>query len=124
MELYQPMLVQAQAPYLRFRGIEAVPTDSGEVAAMVQERLVRFNKTAGEVVESYTMLTLNADHHALMSRMHKPDPRLGPDLQDKRSVVPIELADVDAWLFGSPGEAATLVRLAPVDAFDAAPVRG
>jgi hypothetical protein len=43
MELYQPTLVQAQAPYLRFRGIEAVPMDSGEVAAMVQEWLVRFN---------------------------------------------------------------------------------
>jgi putative SOS response-associated peptidase YedK len=82
------------------------------------------DRNTGEVVESYTMLTLNADHHALMSRMHKPDPKLGPDQQDKRSVVPIELADVDAWLFGSPEEGAALVRLAPVDAFDAGPVHG
>jgi len=28
----------------------------------------------GEVHESYTMLTINADHHPLMRRMHKPDP--------------------------------------------------
>ena len=49
------------------------------------------------MVESYTMLTLNADEHPLMSRMHKPDPKLGPDAQDKRGVVPIELEDVDAW---------------------------
>jgi putative SOS response-associated peptidase YedK len=54
------------------------------------------DKTTGEVVESYTMLTLNADIHPLMNRMHKPDPKLGPDRQDKRSVVPIELEDVDA----------------------------
>ena len=40
------------------------------------------NKASGEVHESYTMLTLNADHHPLMSRMHKPDPKLGPDQQD------------------------------------------
>ena len=30
----------------------------------------------GELVESYTMLTLNADDHPLMRRMHKPDPAL------------------------------------------------
>ena len=29
------------------------------------------------------MLTLNADIHPLMNRMHKPDPKLGPDRQDK-----------------------------------------
>jgi len=68
------------------------------------------------------MLTLNADEHPLMSRMHKPDPKLGPDAQDKRSVVPIELEDVDAWLHGNQEQAQALVRLAPVEAFDAGPV--
>lgn len=68
------------------------------------------------------MLTLNADRHPLMNRMHKPDPELGPDQQDKRSVVPIELDDVDTWLIGSQEAAATLVRLAPAGAFDAGPV--
>lgn len=80
------------------------------------------DKTTGEVVESYTMLTLNADIHPLMNRMHKPDPKLGPDRQDKRSVVPIELEDVDAWLNGSPEAAAALVRLAAAQVFDAGPV--
>jgi len=79
------------------------------------------DRTSGEIVESYTMLTLNADAHALMSRMHKPDPRLAPDRQDKRSVVAIERADVDSWLFGTPGQAAHLVRLTPVEKFQAAP---
>jgi putative SOS response-associated peptidase YedK len=80
------------------------------------------DKTTGEVVESYTMLTLNADIHPLMNRMHKPDPELRPDRQDKRSVVPIELDDVDAWLNGSQEAAAALVRLAPAEVFDAGPV--
>lgn len=79
-------------------------------------------KATGELVESYTMLTLNADAHPLMSRMHKPDPKLAPDKQDKRSVVPPEAADVDTWLFGTEEQARTLVRLFPVEAFDAEPL--
>lgn len=75
----------------------------------------------GEVVESYTMLTLNADAHPLMRRMHKPDPKLGPDQQDKRSVIPIELDEVDAWLFGSQEEASRLLKLAPAEIFNAGP---
>jgi len=68
------------------------------------------------------MLTLNADEPPLMSRMHKPDPKLGPDEQDKRSVVPVELEDVDAWLHGTQEQAQALVRLALAEAFDAGPV--
>lgn len=77
----------------------------------------------GEIIESYTMLTINADAHPLMSRMHKPDPKLPPDRQDKRSVVPIEFADVETWLSGSVEEAATLVRLPSPEIFDSAPAK-
>jgi putative SOS response-associated peptidase YedK len=69
------------------------------------------DKVTGEVHESYTMLTLNADAHPIMKRMHKPDPKLGPDRQDKRSVIPIELKDVDQWLAGTVAEASKVVRL-------------
>jgi len=79
------------------------------------------DRATGEVVESYTMLTLNADAHPLMARMHKPDPKLGPDQQDKRSVVPLAPHDVDTWLHGSPAEASALVRLAPAEDFIAEP---
>lgn len=50
------------------------------------------------------MLTINADSHPLISRMHKPDPRLPVDQQDKRSVIPIEMQDVDQWLAGTKVE--------------------
>jgi putative SOS response-associated peptidase YedK len=76
---------------------------------------------SGEIVESYTMLTINADVHPLMNRMHRPDPKRAPDMQDKRSVVPIEFTDVDQWLYGNAGEATALVKLAPIEAFDAKP---
>ena len=67
------------------------------------------------------MLTLKADAHPLFRRMHKPDPKLAPDAQDKRGVVAIEFDDVDAWLFGTPEQAASLVRLTPAQAFAAGP---
>ncbi|KWT68576.1 protein of unknown function DUF159 [Comamonas testosteroni] len=43
---------------------------------------------------------LALDSHPLMSRMHKPDPKLPADQQDKRSVIPIEVQDIDQWLAG------------------------
>jgi len=73
------------------------------------------------VDESYTVLTINADAHPLMNRMHKPDPKVGPTEQDKRSVIPIEAGDVDAWLAGTMEQAQALLRLAPVEVFAAAP---
>jgi putative SOS response-associated peptidase YedK len=79
------------------------------------------DKETGEVVESYTMLTINADAHPLMNRMHRPDPKRPPDMQDKRSVVPIAPEDVDAWLTAPSEQAAALVRLAPVAEFLAEP---
>lgn len=76
---------------------------------------------SGEILQPYTMLTINADGHTLMSRMHKPDPTRLPDAQDKRSVVSIELADVDQWLFGPIGDVTRLVRPPPVEVIEAAP---
>lgn len=80
------------------------------------------DKATGEIVESYTMLTLNADAHPLMSRMHKPDLRLAPDAQDKRGIVAIEREDVDQWLFGTIDEARALMRLTPAEGFAAGPI--
>lgn len=77
----------------------------------------------GEIVESYTMLTINADAHPLMSRMHKPDPKFGPNDQDKRSVVVVEPTDFDTWLGGTIEEAHALIRLSPVEVFAAGPDR-
>lgn len=77
--------------------------------------------STGEVHESYTMLTINADGHPLMRRMHKPDPKLPADQQDKRSVIPIEMEDVDRWLGGTFRDAKSLLKLAPAGVFDAAP---
>lgn len=86
------------------------------------------DKATGEVHESYTMLTMNADGHPLMGRMHKNaiDPKTKEPLpleqQDKRSVIPLEPGDYDQWLAGTVDEARALLKLAPVEAFEAGPV--
>lgn len=76
---------------------------------------------SGGILPTYTMLTINADDHPLMSRMHKPDPKLPPEAQDKRSVIPVEPEDVDLWLHGRPDDVRSLLRLHEDRAFDAGP---
>lgn len=80
------------------------------------------DKATGEVHESYTMLTVNADADPLMSRMHKPDPKLAADKQDKRSVIPLDPSDFDQWLEGTVEQARMLMRLAPTEVYDAGPM--
>ncbi|WOP14581.1 SOS response-associated peptidase [Ottowia sp. SB7-C50] len=76
----------------------------------------------GEIHESYTMLTINADAHPLMSRMHKPDPKLPHYQQDKRSVIPIDPENWDAWLTCAPAQAVDLLRIPADDVFVGEPV--
>ena len=71
----------------------------------------------GEVVPSYSMITQNCDGHPLLGLMHKPDPKLPPDQQDKRAVVPLAPADWDQWLGGSIAQAEALIRVPPVEMF-------
>jgi len=80
------------------------------------------DRATGEIHESFTMLTINADDHPLMRRMHKPDPTLPPDQQDKRSVIPIDRTDIEQWLSGSIEEAAELMRVPRPEVFEAGPV--
>jgi putative SOS response-associated peptidase YedK len=68
----------------------------------------------GEIVPSYTMVTMNADDHPLMSQMHRHDPKLTRDKQDRRSVVPLARESWAAWLHGTKDEAMAALRLPPV----------
>ncbi|WP_313080527.1 SOS response-associated peptidase family protein [Pulveribacter sp.] len=79
------------------------------------------DKVTGEEHESYTMLTINADDHPLMRRMHKPNPKKPAGRQDKRSVISIEPEDVDTWLAGTMEQAKGLLRLPAMEVFDAGP---
>lgn len=79
------------------------------------------DRTTGEVVPNFTMLTMNCDAYPVLSKMHKPDPTLPDDQQDKRTVIPIERADWAHWLAGAVEDVASLIRLPAVDVIAHAP---
>lgn len=72
----------------------------------------------GEIVPTYSLLTVNCDDHPLLNRLHKPDPALPPDAQDKRSVVALEPVDWAAWLGGDLPAVQRLLQPPPLSAFD------
>jgi len=73
---------------------------------------------SGEIVPSYTMITINCDGHPLLGRLHKPEPKLPPDQQDKRSVVPVAPEQWRAWLTGDEATARSLLAVPSADLFD------
>lgn len=79
------------------------------------------DRETGEQLESYTMLTVNADAHPIMRRMHKPDPKFAPDAQDKRSVIQIGDADIERWLHGRAEDIGDLLRPPPMEVLQAEP---
>ncbi|MDP9902952.1 SOS response-associated peptidase [Variovorax ginsengisoli] len=75
----------------------------------------------GEWINTFTMLTVNADDHAVFKHMHRPDPARPPELQDKRMVVVIPDGLYEAWLDAPAANAAAFMRQYPADRFVATP---
>lgn len=70
--------------------------------ASIWERII--DKETGEVLMSFSMLTVNADKHDLMKRFHKPN-------VEKRSVVVIENSSFLHWLTANHQQAIELIKL-------------
>ena len=70
---------------------------------------------AGEWVNSFTMLTINADTHAIFKELHRPDPKRPPDKQDKRMVVILNEDAYGAWLEAPAERSMNLLSQYPAD---------
>jgi len=66
----------------------------------------------GEIVTSFSMLTVNADGHPVMGRFHRPG-------DEKRSVVVLEPAQFGAWLNADIRIAPGLLKVPDVGVLDA-----
>ena len=66
----------------------------------------------GETVHSYTMLTVNADDHALMRLFHKP-------ADEKRMVVVLAPASYQDWLSAPVAHSMAFMRPCPADELQA-----
>ncbi len=58
----------------------------------------------GELIVSFSMLTINANDHPIMKRMHKPE-------DEKRTVVPLKPELFSDWLNATPETAASMLTL-------------
>ena len=58
----------------------------------------------GELIVSFSMLTIDASNHSVMQRMHKPE-------DEKRTVVPLRPELFNAWLNATPEEAQALLQI-------------
>jgi putative SOS response-associated peptidase YedK len=72
----------------------------------------------GELVPNFTMITCNCDGHPLLGRLHKPEPGLPPDAQDKRSLIHVDAVNWDQWLLGTESEARDLIEPQPAAVFN------
>ena len=68
----------------------------------------RWQSPQGEIVHSYTMLTINAAEHPLMRHFHKP-------ADEKRMVVILPVAHYDAWLQATPDHSRAFMQPFPAD---------
>ena len=67
----------------------------------------------GERIVSFSMLTINADQHPLMSRMHQTG-------EEKRTVVPLRPEFFEDWLNASPQIAMQLLHADSMPALEIA----
>lgn len=81
-------------------------TDDGVMA--IAGLWEKWKSPEGEVVHSYSMLTLNAGGHPLMENYHKPN-------DEKRMVVILPNGSINDWLNASVEQAAEFVRQYPAN---------
>lgn len=76
------------------------------------------DRASGEVVHSVSLLTLNADGHELLGRMHRPG-------DEKRTLAVLPRSDWLAWLGATPATAPDFLRRPPPGALvgEPAPLR-
>jgi putative SOS response-associated peptidase YedK len=77
--------------------------------ASIWERFV--DRETGEIVFSFSMLTINADGHEVMQRFHHPD-------DENRSIVVLQENEYSTWLKATHEQARGMLKLSPVGYLD------
>lgn len=67
-----------------------------------------WKQPSGQILRSFTMLTVNADDHAFMRNYHKPQ-------DEKRMIVILQENDYDAWLSVPPEDSKRFLRQFPAE---------
>jgi putative SOS response-associated peptidase YedK len=99
---YEPNWESGKSIRWRIKRSDNEPT----VAASIWERII--DRETGEIILSFSMLTINADGHEVMKRFHKP-------LDEKRSIVVLNDSEYMPWLYANHEKAKALLQLTPND---------
>ncbi|NYE26117.1 SOS response-associated peptidase [Pigmentiphaga litoralis] len=75
----------------------------------------RWRSPSGELIESFTMLTINADRHELLRDYHRPT-------DEKRMVVVLPAGAHGPWLTSSASESMDFMQTYPADRLIAQPM--
>jgi putative SOS response-associated peptidase YedK len=97
---YEPNWETGKAIRWRIKRADAEPV----AVASIWERFI--DKETGEIIFSFSMLTINADGHSVMKHFHKP-------VDEKRSIVVLNEADYLPWLHANHDQARQLLSLTP-----------
>ncbi|HEY0562978.1 MAG TPA: SOS response-associated peptidase family protein [Methylophilus sp.] len=97
---YEPCWETGKAIRWRIKRTDAEPV----AVASIWERFI--DKETGEVIFSFSMLTINADDHPVMKHFHKPD-------DEKRSIVVLNESQYIPWLNANQSQTKALLQLAP-----------
>jgi putative SOS response-associated peptidase YedK len=96
---YEPNWESGKAVRWKIKRADSEPIS----VASIWERII--DKETGEIIFSFSMLTINADGHRVMKHFHKPD-------DEKRSIVVLKENEYNAWLNSDINQAKKLLNLA------------
>ena len=97
---YEPNWETGKAIRWRIKRTDAEPV----AVASIWERFTDLE--TGEIITSFSMLTINADGHEVMKHFHKP-------ADEKRSIVVLDNSNYMPWLNADHDEAKEMLSLAP-----------
>jgi putative SOS response-associated peptidase YedK len=97
---YEPNYASGKAVRWRIKRADASPL----AVASIFERFV--NRDTGEMVFSFSMITVNATNHPVMHQFHGPE-------DEKRSIVVLQDNEYWTWLKANHNGARNLLTLAP-----------
>lgn len=97
---YEPNWETGKAVRWRIKRSDGSPA----ALASIWERFV--DRETGEIIFSFSMLTINADSHEVMKHFHKPE-------DEKRSVVVLNESEYQPWLHANHEQARAMLDLAP-----------
>ncbi len=96
---YEPNWETGKAVRWRIKRADGEPV----AVASIWERFI--DKETGEILFSFSMLTINAEQHEVMKHFHKPE-------DEKRSIVVLKDTVYREWLYANHDQARKLLNLA------------